>query len=662
MKKLLSFSLLSLLVTLHAIELPPIQIESSKLEESSQESANSVDIIDKEKLEISNIKSISELSSLVSNTNISGLGNRSDKTFTFRGISNYVTYESSVAMYIDDVPVPFSYGFGMADMKNIQSIEVFKGAQGTLFGKGAESGVINIYTKAPSKEFEAKASAGYGSYNTQEFYGLVSGPTANKDLTYSLAITKDSSDGFSKNERTGNRFDKKDFLSLSTKLRYNPDTPLDILLSYSKSKSDDGASALKINTKLNPYAIDNIPTDGSVKMESDNLALLIKYKEKDYTFTSATSYAKEFVLKKSYVPISAGLDMNFDIDIAEITQEFRFKQNFKNSELLVGIFYSDKLKFDYKEDQTLLALHLSSKNSLKNPDENMALFSQYKYFIGEDYSLMAGLRYQTTKRSFSRTMNNFGAASTSAEAQTTWTHVLPTLSFSHYAQDDSHTYLTYSKGYRPGGYNYRDTSDALTPFEPETTDTLELGHKRVLGASTTLSSALFYNSIDNLRINTFSDNLATTTLNAKKAYSYGAELELNYKTESLNIYSACGIVKAQMTKLSASTQNEGNNIIDVPNLTASIGAKYSFAQNYFLQSDVQYMGERYYNISNSAKESGYTLVNLGIGYKKDGWNALVYANNLFDTRYTDFMIYTPTNNYYHIGNPRVLGFTLSKSF
>ena len=74
------------------------------------------------------------------------------------------------------------------------------------------------------------------------------------------------------------------------------------------------------------------------------------------------------------------------------------------------------------------------------------------------------------------------------------------------------------------------------------------------------------------------------------------------------------------------------------------------------------MGERYYNISNSAKESGYTVVNVGLGYKKDGFEALVYANNLFDKEYVDFMIYTPSNNYYHFGNPRVLGFKVSQSF
>ena len=258
-------------------------------------------------------------------------------------------------------------------------------------------------------------------------------------------------------------------------------------------------------------------------------------------------------------------------------------------------------------------------------------------------------------------MNNFGAATTSAHSQTKWTHILPILSLSYYAEDDSHTYITYSKGYRPGGYNYR-TTDTLVPFEPESTNSLELGHKRVLNNSVTFNSALFYNLIDKLRINTFDDNLATITLNADKAYSYGVEFDLHYKRENLNMYATCGVTKTQMQKIDTSPQYEGNNIIDVPNITASFGAKYSFTHNYYVQSNLKYMGERYYNISNSAKESGYTVVNVGLGYKKDGLEALVYANNLFDKEYVDFMIYTPSNNYYHFGNPRVLGFKVSQSF
>lgn len=84
---------------------------------------------------------------------------------------------SSVAMYIDDVSVPMSYGFGTIDISNVDAIEMYKGAQGTLFGKNAESGVINIYTKEISEMMENEAHIDVGEYNSREFYGRVSGPS-----------------------------------------------------------------------------------------------------------------------------------------------------------------------------------------------------------------------------------------------------------------------------------------------------------------------------------------------------------------------------------------------------------------------------------------------------------------------------------------------------
>ena len=656
MKKQILYSSL-LLSYLHASDIPLIKIESSKLSNSALELTHTIDIVDENKTETLNINSIEDISSIVPNANISGIGTRADRTFTFRGVSNYLTYESSVAMYIDDAPVPFSYGYGAVDMNNIKNIEVLKGPQGTLFGKGAESGVINIYTKPTSKEFKSEATIGVANYNSKKFYGHISGPTTDKDLTYALSITKETRDGFSKDTLSGETIDNKDFLGFSAKLHYIPSTNLDIALNYTKSIIDDGGTVFKTNTKEDPYLIDNNINDDYVQMDNDILSLVIKYTQGNYKLTSATSYAKESLSKEMSFLVSGGITLKHEIEIEEISQEFRLNYEFDNVDFLAGVFYSDKLKFDYNENVILIALNASSINTLQNPDQNIALFTQAKFYIDEHYSVVTGIRYQQTKRSFSRTLNNV-----SAESDTTWTHILPTLSLSYIADDNSNSYLTYSKGYRPGGYNYRAVGSTLTPFKPESTDSFELGHKRKLGTSTTLSSAVFYNLIHDLRVNILNDYLVSTLASADKAYSFGAELQVDYKSDALALYSSFGIIKAKMLEISDSPQYEGNNIIDTPNMTASLGGKYNISKNYYTQADVKYMGERYYDISNTAKESSYSVVNVGLGYERDGWQALIYVNNLLDKEYVDFMIYTPSNNYYHFGNPRVVGVNLTKNF
>ncbi len=651
-----------LTTSLLAIELPSLMIESSKLDGSALDTALTVEQIGQEKIELFRIKDVKELSSTIANANISGIGSRTNRTFTFRGISNYVAYESSVAMYIDDAPVPFSFGYGLLDMNNVAKIEVLKGPQGTQFGKGAESAVLNVYTKPATKTFQSEASIELGRYNTQDFYGHVSGPIGDTDFSYAFSLSNSSRDGFSENVLTGNKIDDRELNSVSAKLRYNPNSPWDIALNYTKNRADDGGSAFKTDTKEDPYVIDDKPYDDHSKMDNDLLSFVIKYKESDYTLTSATTYAKQDLVKDSYADSSGGLLIDLDVEIQEVTQEVRLKYSFEKADLLVGAFYSDKVTFDYKENIYSYFLDASSTNILQNPDKNIALFTEVKYWFDEHYAMTAGVRFQKTKRSFNRNMNQFFQPTVEAGSSTTWTHILPTLSLSYYANDHTHTYLRYAKGYRPGGYNYR--ASTLVPFEPEVTDSFELGHKQKFSSEFALNGTLFYNNITDQRTVTFDDNLATTVLNAKKAYSYGAELELSYETENVLLYTTLGVTQAKYKEFDKDAgAYEGNYLVDVPDMTAALGATYHFNENWFIQPSARYMGKRYYDVENTQKEEGYTTADLSFGYDSlKGLKAVVYATNVFDKANVDFVIHTPSHNYYHFADPRVFGIKVSMRF
>ena len=661
-KKLSYLALINTILFSTDIYLPSIVISSSKSDTDKQmELPQTINIINEDQIKILNIHNMEDFSARIPNANISGIGNRTDKTFTFRGISNYVTAESSVAMYIDDVAVPFSYGYGVLDTNNISSVEFQKGPQGVMFGKNAESGVINVYTKPTSKNLEREISLGIATYNTKEFYSRVSN-SINEKLQFALSLSKNSSDGYSKNALTQNHFDTRDLIGFSTKLDYKVDDNLSATLKYSKTNTDDGGSPFKINTKNDPYKIDNEPTDDFVKTKNDLLSLVIKHKNKDTTFTSVSSYAKQNIEKEDYVGILGGLVLDHNINIEEVSQEFRVNQRFENMDFLAGVFYSDKINFKFNERQTLKAFSAESVNKLQNLDTNYALFTKADFYGDHNFVFTTGLRYQKTKRDFSRDLNKFFEASNYANSTTTWSHILPTFSLAYFAEDDSQTYLTYSKGYRPGGYNYREDTNILTPFKPEITDSFELGYKNEYDRSFYINTALFYNKIKDLRINTFDDNLGSTTYTANEAYSYGLELDLKYLADSFDIYSRVGITQAKIKKFDTNKIYENNKLIDVPNLTASLGLKYKINRQLYSQSDITYMGERYYNIDNRAKESGYHTINTAIGYKQNKWDALLYINNIFNKEAVDFRISTPSNDYYHFNKPRVIGFKISRSF
>lgn len=666
MKKTVYFMLLPF--GLFAETMKPITVFSDKLEESVLDNAYSVDVVDKERVELTHSTSLRDLSAMIPTANISGIGNRNDMGITLRGVSNYLVSESSVALYIDDVPVPFSYGFGLVDMNNIQSIEVLKGAQGTLYGKGVESGVINIYTPAPTKAFQGVLSAEYASYNTHNLYALLSGESAISNLNYALSFTKRAHEGYTTNALTSNDADSQEFLSFNTKLNYKPTNTLDITLNYAHSQSDDGTAPYQsIYTQTDSFTLDNEPVDDSLDMQSSMLSLVLKYKQDNSELISVSGLAKQAFKHSDYLDILGGFNVYRDVDIEEFTQELKYKQHFRSGSLLAGAFYNDKFKFDYFEDQTLLNLYampVDSLNSVESPDKTKALFAHYRHYFGEKFSLMGGVRYQEITRSFDRVMNNFGAPSTNADDATTWSNLLPTFSLSYYGEDNAHVYFTYSQGYRPGGYAFR-TSDLLIPFKEEKTDSYELGYKKILDNNVHFNSALFYNDITDHRTTTLSDTLESITFNADRAYSYGAEFDVRYQKDNLGLYASLGWTKATFKSISEEgyEQYEGKKLLEVPNWTAFVGTKYHLLANFYISAVAKYMGERFYNLENSAKAKAYVLGDFALGYEKEGWFAELYAKNAFDKHYVDFMISTPNSgDFNHFGAPRVVGIKLSKRF
>lgn len=660
-KKLITIYGISLSPVVYAIELDPIVIESSKLDETLIDIPTTVDIVDIDKLSISKIHSLQNLSSVLPNTNISGIGNRSDTTVSMRGIANYVTTESSVAMYIDDVPVPFSYGFGAMDITSVDRIEVFKGAQGTDFGKNAESGVINVYTKPISDSLQSEASIDYSSYGSKIFYGRISGPSTIDKLGFSCSITDSRSDGYITNELTHTMLDYRHLTNVNTKLKYEPTFHLNILLNYTKTKVDDGGTAFKIDTKGNPYSIDNEPKNDSVKMDTDLVSLMVKYIQNNTSLTSVSNYGRQSIQKNDYIAklgvLNIAMDDFVDINIEEISQELRLNGIYKEFDYVLGGFYSDKLRFNYSEKQTFPSLQsLNNTNNLDNLDMNLALFGKMRYALNSNFSFTSGLRYQQTKRDFTRDYTGYPSALSSTIVSEQW---LPTFSLS-YDKNQENVYLTYSKGYRAGGYNYRSPGTILIPYKPEITESLELGYKNGAYASWSMENAFFYNRMRDVRTITFNDYLATTTLNADKAHSYGFESTLRYVSDALDMYGSIGVTQSKYDHfISNSIDYTGKNLIDVPNLTVAMGGKYKLDMNWYSTVSLTYMGKRFYDVANTTQENGYAIVNASLGYDKKTWTAEIYTNNMFDSMYSDFMIHTPSHNYYHFGAPRIIGFKMN---
>lgn len=662
-KKVAAVYSISLVQLLHAVQLESITVESSKLGTNEIDIPSTIHIFANDVLEMSHSNSIHTLSAILPNTNISGLGNRTDTTLSIRGVANYLTTESSVAMYVDDAAIPMSYGFGSIDFSNISRIEVFQGAQGTDFGKNAESGVINMYTKPITDSLESEASIDYASFNSKKIYGRVSGPGSINNLGFSLAITDDRSDGYITNTLMRNKLDYRHLTNFNTKLKYKVNSNFDLSFNYTKMKSDDGGNAFKIDTKNDPYSIDNEPQNDSTKMNNDLISFVANYAYDNKSLTSITSYGRQSIQKKDYISrlgsLNLAMDDQTDITIKEVSEELRMKGVNKKFDYVMGGFFSKKLRFNYIENQIFPTLSAyNNSNNLDNLDTNKALFGKVRYAINPTWSFISGIRYQQTKRDFTRDYTGFTSVLSSSVLSEHW---LPTFSLS-YDKNGNNAYLTYSKGYRPGGFNYRSSGTTLVPYLPEITESFELGLKKNINDTWNINSAVFYNLMNDVRTITVSDYLATTTYNADKAHSYGVESSIRYSSDNLEWYTNLGLTKTEFdTFMVGTTDYAGKHLIDIPDMTLALGGKYKLDTNWYTNASLTYMGKRYYDIANTKEENGYTTVNTAIGYKNKKYSAEIYANNLFDIQNVDFLIHTPSHDYYHFGAPRVIGFHIGIS-
>ncbi len=165
-------------------------------------------------------------------------GNFTAADFQIRGIGiTAVGYdsESGVAVHEDDVFLA-NPPLTEANFYDLDSIEVLRGPQSTLYGRGATGGTVNIKTNKPDLEnFSVFGSASYGNYNAAELQGTVNVPLVTDEAAVRIAADWIRHDGYVTNIANDSNIDGQDTYSVRGTLRFKPseDTTIDVIGSYS---------------------------------------------------------------------------------------------------------------------------------------------------------------------------------------------------------------------------------------------------------------------------------------------------------------------------------------------------------------------------------------------------------------------------------------------
>ncbi|HVZ70447.1 MAG TPA: TonB-dependent receptor, partial [Rhizomicrobium sp.] len=132
-----------------------------------------------------------------------------------------VSTDPAVAVALNDIPFIRNHFFEQ-EFYDLAQAEVLRGPQGTLYGRNATAGVVNLTTARPSDQFEAMASGDIGNYKNRRFEGMINLPIVDDRLDIRLAGEWTKRDGYTTNEITGSQVDGRDLWSSRLSIGWKP--------------------------------------------------------------------------------------------------------------------------------------------------------------------------------------------------------------------------------------------------------------------------------------------------------------------------------------------------------------------------------------------------------------------------------------------------------
>ena len=233
-----------------------IMVTATRRSENIQEVPVSISQFGGESLEQSGLQNLSDISSFVPNFHISTSNQTNNTRLTIRGVGSVgnSAIEGSVGVFVDGVYYARP-GSILGNLSALESIEVLRGPQGTLFGRNTPMGAVNITTLNPSQDFEAKTSLTLGNYGAINTFAYLAGGLTD-NVSANLSVNSAKRDGFGYNLFTESEFGEREDLSIRSKVLWDvsEQTQVKIIADYANLKNQGPVVEILENTK-NPVFI-----------------------------------------------------------------------------------------------------------------------------------------------------------------------------------------------------------------------------------------------------------------------------------------------------------------------------------------------------------------------------------------------------------------------
>jgi outer membrane receptor protein involved in Fe transport len=673
------------------MSLDEVSVQAEKVESKIKDLPLSVTALPARLVERNGIETVNALTGMVPNFFMPDYGSKLTSPVFIRGIGSK-RESPSVGLYVDHVPYFEKSAFDF-EFYDIESIEILRGPQGTLYGRNTMGGIINIYTRKPGDKRETRFGIDYGNYGYKKLT-LYHNQPVTENFAFSLSGAYKDHKGYHHNEYKDQNIDKVESKSVKLKLHYDILNDLEANLMVSYEKSVQGGY---------PYAILNDSTGDTDPIAYDH------YSSYNRDILSSgfrlalnkPDYEVNYTASLQYLDDHQDIDQDFTsfsyVDVIQNNEQFMtshemnaFSKNRDGYNWFFGAFsflqQTDREVFvSYGEDiyeRLPLPPGYKKLKYYDQPSEGHALYHQSSYSLNQlGLKFTAGIRldYERSELDyvFDKEIANNTVNDTAFTGNLNFFEFLPKVSVQKDVFSNSKTYFSIAKGYKAGGFNSTIERDQDKSYKPEQSWNYELGLKSYwLNKRLAFNTALFYIDWRNQQIyQTVPSGQGSMIKNAGKSQSYGIETEVSARIKNIEVFTNWGLNRAEFIEYEKNDEEiySDNRIPFAPEYTGILGATYSmpfygsFFRSLNFYANYQMIGDFFWDEENSAKQDAYGLLNGRITLKTKYFDLGVWGKNMTNTDYNSyyFDMRIPgvlDNKYVQKGKPVIFGLSLAVNF
>lgn len=679
-KYLVTLLLLSLSVNaqpdLSESSLGDIIVTARKKKENLQEVPISATSFDEKKLQDAGIESVRDVADLTPNLTIIGSSSGRYITPYIRGQGSQDTNlpeEISVSFYLDEVPLP-RYGFDN-ELIDVESIEVLRGPQGTLFGKNTMGGAVNITTKEPSVNDGHKIVGEYGNLETRAVTGTTNFKVFSDKLTNRLTLKYKERGGYIYDTLQKRDLGDMQVFAGNNTLLFKPSESFKLTWKFGL-QDEDGTDPLivardvtygypKTGQDIIP-GYDNHLITTSLRGEKDfgdviltTIAAFnyhdfqVKYDEADYYITYdylrtnvGTTLANTYINNPDY----------FFRDVREYDRQYfgEVRLSNKDSDLSwttgVNVSQTNYRLISYVNTSRGMTLPFIISQNIQLESTNISGFGEATKKLPKNLSLTLGARLINDQKKFNSLHSSSGLSYYKQNSKEDYTNYSAKFALGHQTTKNINTYLSVTRGYQSGGFpsyqfnNYNSIATDQQAYDDSSSIAYEIGMKsKLLGNRLRLNTAIFYDDIKDKQVRSKDPTTNLSYYANIDTDIYGVEVESEYKLTSdidfgLNVGYMSTEFKEESTFNGSVVNGKGARVANIPNWSGSTYSQYSRYLTSlngvsFFRVTYKYNGSRYGDNNNLTKMGSYGLWNFRAGLDKERYSLFIYMDNIFNKIY-----------------------------